>query len=141
VSKVRESARGENCTFRIPGVCNCNPETTVYCHTNRLKDGKGMGIKSKKGAYGCSCCHDVVDGRRPRPEGMSVEQLDMIIDRAVSETDALLISKGLPIIDEPAKRAMRTALKLKKGGHSRWGKRALVSQWAKDMKAALKAKK
>ncbi|MBC7213069.1 MAG: DUF1364 family protein, partial [Pseudomonas sp.] len=26
--KVRESARGQDCTVRIPGICNFNPETT-----------------------------------------------------------------------------------------------------------------
>lgn len=140
MSAVRESARGQDCTFRIPGVCNYNPETTVYCHTNRLKDGKGMGIKSKKGAHGCSCCHDVVDGRRPRPDGMTKEDLDVIIDRAVEETDARLIAKGLPIMDD-FKKAQKTARKLEKGGHKKWAKRKLVSQWAKNMKAALKGKK
>ncbi|PCI54203.1 MAG: hypothetical protein COB36_10965 [Alphaproteobacteria bacterium] len=62
--KARNSARGEDCTFNILEVCNFNSETTVLCH---LPDGaKGMGMKScdlTSAAYGCSSCHDVVDGR------------------------------------------------------------------------------
>jgi len=29
---IRMSAKGEECTFQIVGVCNHNPETTVLCH-------------------------------------------------------------------------------------------------------------
>ena len=41
--------------------CNFNPETTVLCHTN----GAGIGTKQPDllGAWGCSACHDYVDGR------------------------------------------------------------------------------
>ena len=61
-NKYRISARGEQCTFQIPGVCNGDVETTVLCH---LKTG-GMGLKCHDvvSAYGCSDCHDVIDGRR-----------------------------------------------------------------------------
>ncbi len=41
--KVRESARGQDCTVRLIGICNFNPETTVLAH---LPCGqKGMGMK------------------------------------------------------------------------------------------------
>lgn len=61
--KITESAKGEDCTFNIPGVCNYDPATTVFCH---LKfDLAGVAIKPSdiSGAYGCSSCHDVIDGR------------------------------------------------------------------------------
>ena len=62
-SKLRESAHMESCTFRIPGVCNGNPETTVLCHAPH--PDKGMGIKGPDSwaAYGCSDCHAEMDGR------------------------------------------------------------------------------
>ena len=61
MSKLRDSARGQDCMIRIPGVCNHDPETTVLCHQN----GGGMGMKTAdiEGAFGCSLCHDIVDGR------------------------------------------------------------------------------
>ena len=63
---LRQYARGKPCQMRIPGVCNHNPETTVLCHLG----GGGMGTKQPDilGAWGCSDCHDVVDGRRPLPK-------------------------------------------------------------------------
>lgn len=47
--------------MRIPGICNGNPETTVLAHLN----GGGMGRKRHDlhGAWCCSDCHDVLDGR------------------------------------------------------------------------------
>ncbi len=30
--KVRDSARGQDCTVRIPGTCNFDPATTVLAH-------------------------------------------------------------------------------------------------------------
>jgi hypothetical protein len=48
----------------VPNVCNGNPATTVLCHF-RLLGISGMGLKSPDvlGAFGCSDCHDAVDGR------------------------------------------------------------------------------
>lgn len=74
---IRDSARGEECTVRIEGVCNFNPATTVWSHGPFNDAGKGMGIKGLDviGCYACSACHDVVDGRATRPAGMTREQV------------------------------------------------------------------
>ena len=66
MSKIRESARGMYCQIRLPGICNHDPATTVWCHANGHAAGKGVGMKSHDllGAYGCSNCHDVYDRRR-----------------------------------------------------------------------------
>ena len=58
---LRDSARGQECTIRLPGICNHDPATTVLCHL----DGGGMGMKHPDifGAFGCSSCHDEVDRR------------------------------------------------------------------------------
>lgn len=61
MSKIRKSARGQNCQVRIPNVCNFNPETVIHAHMS----GGGMGKKVNDifGSRCCSNCHDVVDGR------------------------------------------------------------------------------
>ena len=61
---IRESARCQQCTLRIPGVCNHNPETTVFAHLNTKY--KGMGNKSPDifGVYACSACHAMLDSSR-----------------------------------------------------------------------------
>lgn len=62
MSKLRKSARGEECTLQMHPYCNGNPETVVLCH---LPSDSGMGQKSPDwwAAYGCSACHNVIDGR------------------------------------------------------------------------------
>lgn len=63
--KITESARGQDCLVRLPGVCNRNPETTVFAHI-RLAGISGVGLKAPSilGAYACSDCHDAIDRRR-----------------------------------------------------------------------------
>jgi hypothetical protein len=57
--KLRKSAEGESCTFNYPGVCNYDASTVVWCHSNFLEHGKGVGLKASDvaGFYGCSACH------------------------------------------------------------------------------------
>ena len=59
-SKIRQSAKGEQCLVRVPGVCNGNSATTVLAHLN----GAGVGYKhgDHKAAYACSACHSWLDG-------------------------------------------------------------------------------
>ncbi len=63
LNKFRKSARGQDCTFNIPNVCNWNPETTVLCHAP--SPVKGMGNKGDDyfAAFGCSDCHRALDER------------------------------------------------------------------------------
>jgi hypothetical protein len=92
LSKVTESAKGENCTIRLPGHCNFNPETTVFCHINGIRFNHGVGYKTKFGAYGCSSCHDVVDGRAPTE--LSRDYVKLCHYEGVFETMLKLEKKG-----------------------------------------------
>lgn len=97
MTPIRKAARGQECTLQILGVCNGDSSTVVLCHSNSLADGKGMGLKAPDTAacFGCSSCHDVLDGRRPRPDGMTYEQVDTYFRFAVQRTHAILRTKGL----------------------------------------------
>jgi hypothetical protein len=97
MTPIRRAARGQECTLQIPGICNCDPETTVLCHSNEIADGKGMGLKAPDTAacFGCASCHDVLDGRRLRPEWLTREQLIRGFRAAVERTHAILRKKGL----------------------------------------------
>jgi len=84
---ITKSARGEDCALRVPGICNFNPETTVFCHAPCVD--KGMSFKSPDwwGAYGCSNCHDYQDG-------MMHDAAENWMP-AIYETQKKLIAKGL----------------------------------------------
>lgn len=93
---IRRAARGQDCTLRL-AVCNFDPDTTVLCHSNFLADGKGVGLKAPDtaAAFGCSACHDVLDGRRPRPADLSLAGLEAAFRAAVGATHEILRSMGL----------------------------------------------
>ena len=93
---IRRAARGQECTLRL-AVCNFDPDTTVLCHSNFLADGKGMGLKAPDtaAAFGCSACHDVLDGRRPRPAGLSLLDLEGAFYVAMRQTHEILRTMGL----------------------------------------------
>ena len=96
MTPIRRAAAGQDCTLRLDG-CNYNPETTVLCHSNFLADGKGMGMKAPDtaAAFGCSACHDMLDGRRPRPPGFSMLDLEGAFYVAMKRTHAILRRMGL----------------------------------------------
>ena len=60
---IRRAARGQNCSLRLQG-CRNDPATVVFAHAPSIDNG--MGLKQAKdfwGAFACSHCHDIVDGR------------------------------------------------------------------------------
>jgi len=90
VSKViRDSARGEDCTLRIPGACNYNPETTVLAHVPCGMGGMGMKSPDLIAVYACSGCHDALDSRT----GIEAEGWEVV--RALAETQMRLLEKGI----------------------------------------------
>ena len=89
--KLRDSARGEECTLQIVPYCNNNPETVVLCHIG--SSGMGMKAPDWQAVYGCSDCHDVIDHRVKT----DFHPLDIrnIMLAAQHKTWARMIDKGL----------------------------------------------
>ena len=92
--KLRDSAKGEECTFQFPGVCNGYSETTVLCHLPDESKGGSRKADDISCAYGCSNCHDLVDGRH---YGKLKERIDFewYTRRAMVRTWRRMIEKGL----------------------------------------------
>ena len=93
ISKLRNSARGEACTFQIPGVCCHDSERTVLAHIR--DETKGMGNKADdwSAAFSCDLCHEVIDQHRlPRSD----ELFYML--RGLQRTWRRWISLGLIVI-------------------------------------------
>lgn len=95
MSKITQAARGEDCTIRLGGICNFNPETTVFCHLTGVRFRKGIASKVSDalGAFGCSCCHDAIDGRIKTP--YSALELKLAHYEGVFETQLKLMDKGI----------------------------------------------
>ncbi|SFI83944.1 nuclease domain-containing protein [Albimonas pacifica] len=91
--KLRQSARGRECTLRLAGACNRNPETTVLCH---VKTG-GMGRKCPDTAafFGCSDCHSIYDRADSRWMDYGQDYLAAQALRALVETHEIWKTEGL----------------------------------------------
>lgn len=100
MSKITASARMQQCTIRLPRVCNFNPETVVWCHANGSAAGKGIGMKSHDllGAFGCSACHAVVDRLRPAPIGYTREEIQLAFWEGHARSILILIDAGLIVV-------------------------------------------
>ncbi len=63
---LRKEARGRECQIRCPNICNKDNETVVLAHLNNkglFGVGTGQKVPDMFGAWACSACHDIVDGR------------------------------------------------------------------------------
>lgn len=89
--KLRDSARGQSCTLRLPGVCNFDPETTVLAHLPCGQKGMGMKGPDMIAVFACSACHDRLDARTSAAP--AVTGADML--RALAETQLIWIRDGL----------------------------------------------
>jgi hypothetical protein len=63
MSKITQSANGEDCQVRLPGVCTFDPAKTIWSHARHGAAGKGKGIKAidEAGAYACTACDQAYD--------------------------------------------------------------------------------
>ena len=91
MSKLRKSAKGQQCQIRIPGVCRNETETVCLCHLN----GAGWARKSLDihAAYGCQFCHNAVDGRLPT--GWDNDLLKLWFLEGVIRTQEIMVKNGL----------------------------------------------
>lgn len=93
---IRESARGEECLVRLPGICRGGTEHTIWSHAPLGAAGKGRGIKALDvcGCYACTACDAALD-QAQRPAGMTREQV--LLDWFMGHMRSLVIlaQKGL----------------------------------------------
>jgi hypothetical protein len=89
-SKIRLSAKDEQCLVRVLGVCNGNSATVVLAHLN----GAGVGMKSPdwQAAYACSACHEFLDGGYA-DSGIWREQRDLLHLQGIIRTQERLLYK------------------------------------------------
>lgn len=89
-NKLRSSAKGQDCTLRLVGICNFNPETTVLCHVG-VNSGVGTKSGDNMAVFGCSSCHSELDSCARHSYAADVV-------RALGETQQAWIDNGLMVI-------------------------------------------
>ena len=97
MSRITESARGEECQVRIPGVCTHDPATVIWSHARWSAAGRGKAIKAvdAAGADACTSCDAVYDGQCKPPHGMTRDQVDADWCQGHFRSLVILEKKGL----------------------------------------------
>ena len=90
IKKIRDSARGQDCTVNTQ-FCSHNNETTVLAHYGEPGE-KGVGIKADdtSGFYSCYDCHIAIDQHK-----LSSADEIWYCFRACRRTWKLLLEKGV----------------------------------------------
>ncbi len=91
--KVRDHSRGQMCSLRLPGICNGNPETTVYAHIRDKWKGIGQKASDSSGVFACSDCHRAIDEHLSGHGENPMTHWHII--RAMQETLEILITDGI----------------------------------------------
>jgi len=91
---IRDSARDEECTLHIVGVCNYDPATTILAHLPDESHGMARKADDISSCYACSSCHDYLDGRVKVHEEWHYER-EWYMRRALVRTLRRLIEKEI----------------------------------------------
>lgn len=91
---IRQSAKGEECTVRIPGACWGD---VIWSHARWGSAAKGRSTKALDicGAMCCLGCDSVFDGQTPPPPGVTREQIDLAWMHGHLRSLVRLAEKGL----------------------------------------------
>ncbi len=93
VSKtLRDSARGQSCTLRLPG-CGHDDGTVVLAHLPCGQKGVGMKSPDQMAVFACHSCHMQLDGAGR----WDIHAKDYL--RALAETQGIWIRDGLMKIE------------------------------------------
>ena len=101
--QIMASASGRPCTLRIASFLagrRCRgPETTVLAHLPVWGKGMSTKVTDLAGAYSCSTCHDLIDGRDASGHAYLMENFEAaVVGRmlhGLTETHALMLADGV----------------------------------------------
>jgi len=90
--KIRDSAKGEDCTLRLSPNCTDEWGAVVLCHVGKLS-GTSAKCHDTFAVYGCNYCHDIIDSRVKTD--IAKGQIAREKLRALEETQSKFIQKNL----------------------------------------------
>ena len=91
-AKLRDAARGEECTLQIFGCCVGGTDTTVLAHLHDETFGRGQKADDTSAVFACYGCHDEIDGRTRKTAGKDLTWYKL---RALQRTVRRLVERGV----------------------------------------------
>ena len=79
---LRKYAKNKSCMIRLPG---CTNEGVVLAHYRHSATGMGKKAHDLHGAWACTHCHDIVDGRK-RLDGWRLSDIDLAFFQGILRT-------------------------------------------------------
>lgn len=95
-TKYVNGAKGQPCSFRMPGICDGGGETTVFAHIRDSHTGRSIKASDISGADACYHCHAKFDGQSGAP--LSEAEWLFYALRGIQETLENRIRRGLLIV-------------------------------------------
>jgi hypothetical protein len=96
--KLRDSARGQECTLQIAGICCGDTETTVLAHLPDESHGMGLKADDISSCYACRTCHDAIDMRSGWARMNDDSTREWYMRRAMVRTWRRMIDSGLVVV-------------------------------------------
>ncbi len=100
-AKYRDGAKGQPCSFRMPG-CDGGGETTVFAHIRDRHTGRSIKASDISGADACHQCHARFDGQFGAP--LSKEDWLFYALRGLQETLENRVARGLLFLTQDVRR-------------------------------------
>jgi hypothetical protein len=108
IQKLRDSAEGQDCTFKLPGICNGDRQTTVLCHCRiGYLGGASKPDDFSSAAFGCHACHTAIDNHMLPAHVEAATWL-----RAIQQTQRIWYEAGLMKFPEAPERRVKTLSKI-----------------------------
>lgn len=93
---LRDYAKGKPCMIRVPGICSFDKDQTVLCHARMVEIPHENGkLPDLLAAFGCSPCHDIVDGRAGSWKVFNRETRRLMLLEGVMRTQSYLVKHGI----------------------------------------------
>lgn len=92
---IMQAANGMPCSLRLPGICNHNSATTVFCHLPGIGKSHASKVSDLHGAFGCSACHTAIDTHGWEARGLTPAIVLDAMLRGICETQSRLVGLGV----------------------------------------------
>jgi len=98
--RLMESASGQACSLRLPGICNHRNDTVVSAHLPGIGKSIGSKVSDLHTAYACSACHTAIDTFGWEKRGLTAAMVLDAMLRGHAETQARMVGMGLILVPD-----------------------------------------
>jgi hypothetical protein len=93
---LRDYAKGQPCTMRLPSVCNFDTLTTILAHLNMIGiSGRGLKAPDILACFACANCHHVHTTLEFNGVHYDRDVIQLAFFEGMARTQYILIKRGI----------------------------------------------